>query len=172
MHLPRWHPFSLCPYYVILFKEYYRVRAITVIYANVMIWSNPTLKEHLGFTGVARGCGWQHLVVFINLGTFYFIGMLVAALLGFKTTLHAKVNLVSPYIVLTFRIILWYDLSFISYFIHTRCEMKHRIHKTCSIGTGIVDWVDMWFSIPDSRPLSALIFHQLEKNRAVPRFIC
>lgn len=43
--------------------------------------------------GVARGCGWQHLVVFINLGTFYLIGMVVAALLGFKTNLHAKVIL-------------------------------------------------------------------------------
>ncbi|KAH6764264.1 MATE efflux family protein [Perilla frutescens var. hirtella] len=41
-------------------------------------------------SGVARGCGWQHLVVFINLGTFYLIGMVVAAILGFKTELHAK----------------------------------------------------------------------------------
>lgn len=41
-------------------------------------------------SGVARGCGWQHLVVYINLGTFYFIGMLVAALLAFKTNLQAK----------------------------------------------------------------------------------
>ncbi|XP_047953788.1 protein DETOXIFICATION 18-like [Salvia hispanica] len=41
-------------------------------------------------SGVARGCGWQHFVVYINLGGFYCIGMLVAALLAFKTTLHAK----------------------------------------------------------------------------------
>ncbi|KAL8505811.1 hypothetical protein ACS0TY_016873 [Phlomoides rotata] len=41
-------------------------------------------------SGVARGCGWQHLVVFVNLGTFYLIGMPIAALLGFKFKLHAK----------------------------------------------------------------------------------
>ncbi|XP_073029792.1 protein DETOXIFICATION 18-like [Primulina eburnea] len=41
-------------------------------------------------SGVARGCGWQHLAVFINLGTFYCIGMPVAGLLGFKFKLYAK----------------------------------------------------------------------------------
>ncbi|XP_073128620.1 protein DETOXIFICATION 18-like [Henckelia pumila] len=41
-------------------------------------------------SGVARGCGWQHLAVFINLGTFYCIGMPIAALLGFKFKLYAK----------------------------------------------------------------------------------
>ncbi|KAL3848624.1 hypothetical protein ACJIZ3_010506 [Penstemon smallii] len=41
-------------------------------------------------SGVARGCGLQHLAVFINLGTFYFIGMPIGCLLGFKFKLHAK----------------------------------------------------------------------------------
>ncbi|KAK4487226.1 hypothetical protein RD792_006546 [Penstemon davidsonii] len=41
-------------------------------------------------SGVARGCGFQHLAVFINLGTFYIIGMPIAGLLGFKFKLHAK----------------------------------------------------------------------------------
>ncbi|KAL6554231.1 hypothetical protein OROMI_019904 [Orobanche minor] len=41
-------------------------------------------------SGVARGCGWQHLAVFINLGTFYPIGMPIAGLLAFKFNLHAK----------------------------------------------------------------------------------
>ncbi|KAL6554232.1 Protein DETOXIFICATION 18 [Orobanche minor] len=41
-------------------------------------------------SGVARGCGWQHLAVFINLGTFYLIGMPIAGLLAFKFNLHAK----------------------------------------------------------------------------------
>ncbi|KAI4388135.1 hypothetical protein MLD38_000493 [Melastoma candidum] len=41
-------------------------------------------------SGVARGCGWQHLVVLVNLGTFYLIGFPVAILLGFKYKLHAK----------------------------------------------------------------------------------
>ncbi|XP_048235509.1 protein DETOXIFICATION 19 isoform X2 [Ricinus communis] len=41
-------------------------------------------------SGVARGCGWQHLAVYANLATFYFIGMPIAALLGFKFKLYAK----------------------------------------------------------------------------------
>ncbi|EYU44958.1 hypothetical protein ABFS82_13G072800 [Erythranthe guttata] len=41
-------------------------------------------------SGVVRGCGWQHLAVFIVIGNFYFIGMPIAALLGFKFNLHAK----------------------------------------------------------------------------------
>ncbi|PSR96372.1 Protein DETOXIFICATION like [Actinidia chinensis var. chinensis] len=39
-------------------------------------------------SGVARGCGWQHLVVYINLATFYCIGMPIAILLGFKMKLY------------------------------------------------------------------------------------
>ncbi|KFK39651.1 hypothetical protein AALP_AA3G271600 [Arabis alpina] len=41
-------------------------------------------------SGVARGCGWQRLVTVINLGTFYFIGMPIAAIFGFKLKLYAK----------------------------------------------------------------------------------
>ncbi|XP_049356544.1 protein DETOXIFICATION 18-like isoform X2 [Solanum verrucosum] len=41
-------------------------------------------------SGVARGCGWQHLVMFINLATFYFIGMPISWLLAFKFNLHAQ----------------------------------------------------------------------------------
>ncbi|XWS10014.1 hypothetical protein CRYUN_Cryun39dG0039200 [Craigia yunnanensis] len=41
-------------------------------------------------SGVARGCGWQHLVVVANLAAFYAIGMPIAVLLGFKFKLYAK----------------------------------------------------------------------------------
>ncbi|KAK1405130.1 MATE efflux family protein ALF5 [Heracleum sosnowskyi] len=41
-------------------------------------------------SGVARGCGWQHLAVYINLAMFYLIGMPIAVLLGFKLKLYAK----------------------------------------------------------------------------------
>ncbi|XP_023641363.1 protein DETOXIFICATION 19-like [Capsella rubella] len=41
-------------------------------------------------SGVARGCGWQRLVTVINLGTFYLIGMPIAAFCGFKLMLYAK----------------------------------------------------------------------------------
>ncbi|KAJ0037344.1 hypothetical protein Pint_22178 [Pistacia integerrima] len=33
--------------------------------------------------GVARGCGWQHIGVFVNLGAFYLCGIPMAATLGF-----------------------------------------------------------------------------------------
>ncbi|XP_048442986.1 protein DETOXIFICATION 19-like [Pyrus x bretschneideri] len=42
------------------------------------------------FSGVVRGCGWQHLAVYVNLATFYFVGMTIAGLLGFKFKLYAK----------------------------------------------------------------------------------
>uniref|UniRef100_A0A2N9F6P5 Polysaccharide biosynthesis protein C-terminal domain-containing protein n=1 Tax=Fagus sylvatica TaxID=28930 RepID=A0A2N9F6P5_FAGSY len=41
-------------------------------------------------SGVARGCGWQHLAVYANLATFYIIGVPIACVLGFKTKLQAK----------------------------------------------------------------------------------
>ncbi|KAJ9551475.1 hypothetical protein OSB04_015520 [Centaurea solstitialis] len=43
-------------------------------------------------SGVARGCGWQHFAMFINLGMFYLIGMPIAALLAFLVKLYAKVS--------------------------------------------------------------------------------
>ncbi|XP_028792993.1 protein DETOXIFICATION 18 [Neltuma alba] len=41
-------------------------------------------------SGVARGCGWQHLAVYVNLATFYLIGLPISWLLGFKSKLRAK----------------------------------------------------------------------------------
>ncbi|KAK7830817.1 protein detoxification 19 [Quercus suber] len=41
-------------------------------------------------SGVARGYGWQHLAVYVNLATFYIIGLTIACALGFKTNLQAK----------------------------------------------------------------------------------
>ncbi|KAK2423628.1 protein DETOXIFICATION [Trifolium repens] len=41
-------------------------------------------------SGVARGCGWQHLAVYVNLATFYLIGLPISCILGFKTDLQFK----------------------------------------------------------------------------------
>ncbi|KAJ7948670.1 Protein DETOXIFICATION [Quillaja saponaria] len=41
-------------------------------------------------SGVASGCGWQKLVVYVNLATFYPVGIPIAYLLGFKFKLYAK----------------------------------------------------------------------------------
>jgi MATE family multidrug resistance protein len=50
------------------------------------------MKLSLFILGVARGCGWQHLAMYVNLATFYFIGVTIACLLGFKLKLYAKVR--------------------------------------------------------------------------------
>ncbi|KAL6840666.1 hypothetical protein ACP4OV_029530 [Aristida adscensionis] len=41
-------------------------------------------------SGVARGCGWQHLAAMTNLVAFYFVGMPLAVLFAFKLKLHTK----------------------------------------------------------------------------------
>ncbi|XVE50210.1 hypothetical protein DITRI_Ditri01bG0143500 [Diplodiscus trichospermus] len=41
-------------------------------------------------SAVVRGCGWQHLAVWANMGAFYFIGMPIACLLGFMLKLYDK----------------------------------------------------------------------------------
>ncbi|RCV13149.1 hypothetical protein SETIT_2G324100v2 [Setaria italica] len=41
-------------------------------------------------SGVARGCGWQHLAAVTNLVAFYFVGMPLALLFAFKLDLRAR----------------------------------------------------------------------------------
>ncbi|KAK1257268.1 MATE efflux family protein LAL5 [Acorus gramineus] len=41
-------------------------------------------------SGVSRGCGWQHLAAWTNLGAFYIIGMPLSVLFAFKFGLYAK----------------------------------------------------------------------------------
>ncbi|KAJ0100903.1 hypothetical protein Patl1_04703 [Pistacia atlantica] len=64
------------------------------IWASFFSDSTEIIKQFASLTpllaSVARGCGWQHLAVWANLATFYFIGMPIAVLLGFKLKLYAK----------------------------------------------------------------------------------
>ncbi|KAK7343446.1 hypothetical protein VNO77_12196 [Canavalia gladiata] len=41
-------------------------------------------------TGIARGCGWQHLGVYVNLGAYYLCGIPFAVLLGFWVQMRGK----------------------------------------------------------------------------------
>ncbi|KAH7835702.1 hypothetical protein Vadar_028947 [Vaccinium darrowii] len=41
-------------------------------------------------SGIARGCGWQHIGAYVNLGAFYLVGIPVAVLLGFWLQLRGK----------------------------------------------------------------------------------
>ncbi|XP_062185760.1 protein DETOXIFICATION 12-like [Phragmites australis] len=40
--------------------------------------------------GIARGCGWQHLGAYVNLGSFYLLGIPMAILLGFVLNMGAR----------------------------------------------------------------------------------
>ncbi|KAJ0900403.1 hypothetical protein HanPSC8_Chr08g0313461 [Helianthus annuus] len=40
--------------------------------------------------GIARGAGWQHLGMYVNLAAFYLVGIPVAAFLGFCTSLRGE----------------------------------------------------------------------------------
>ncbi|KAA8532618.1 hypothetical protein F0562_032566 [Nyssa sinensis] len=41
-------------------------------------------------SGVARGCGWQHMGAYLNLAAFYLFGIPIAAILGFWVKLRGK----------------------------------------------------------------------------------
>lgn len=43
--------------------------------------------------GVAVGCGWQTFVAYVNVGCYYFVGIPIGAILGFKFNLGVKVYL-------------------------------------------------------------------------------
>ncbi|XP_019707049.1 protein DETOXIFICATION 12 isoform X2 [Elaeis guineensis] len=41
-------------------------------------------------SGIARGCGWQHIGAYVNLGAFYLIGIPIAVILGFPLHMGGK----------------------------------------------------------------------------------
>ncbi|KAK9116196.1 hypothetical protein Sjap_015143 [Stephania japonica] len=41
-------------------------------------------------SGIARGCGWQHLGAYVNLGAFYLVGIPVAVVLGFVLLVRGR----------------------------------------------------------------------------------
>jgi len=42
---------------------------------------------------VAIGSGWQSVVAYVNLASYYFVGLTVGCVLGFKTSLGVDVSL-------------------------------------------------------------------------------
>ncbi|RZB43576.1 protein DETOXIFICATION 12-like [Glycine soja] len=45
---------------------------------------------HGTLSGIARGCGWQHIGAYVNLGAYYVVGIPMAAILGFWLQLRGK----------------------------------------------------------------------------------
>lgn len=103
-------------------------------------------------SGLARGCGWQYLVVFINIGSFYFIGMPIATILGFHFKFYAKVNHASP-----------------SSHSHTACNVIDCCLE--NVGAGIMDWVNLWFGSPNGGSIGAFENHKMDSNRLVSKSI-
>ncbi|KAK3164453.1 hypothetical protein QOZ80_1AG0018770 [Eleusine coracana subsp. coracana] len=61
---------------------------INYVTRMVPLLSISVLADNLQgvLTGISRGCGWQHLGAYVNLGAFYLVGVPVALVLGF--TMH------------------------------------------------------------------------------------
>ncbi|MCD7448899.1 hypothetical protein HAX54_046993 [Datura stramonium] len=67
-----------------------KFRTTTPVVAMCVNTQNIAYMISYGLSAAARGCGWQHLAMCINLATFYFIGMPIAGLLAFKFNLHPQ----------------------------------------------------------------------------------
>lgn len=51
----------------------------------------PTaVVKALLISGIARGCGWQHIGAFVNLAAFYLFGIPIAAILGFWVNMRGR----------------------------------------------------------------------------------
>ncbi|XP_021714420.1 protein DETOXIFICATION 18-like [Chenopodium quinoa] len=92
-------------------------------------------------SGVCRGCGWQHFAVFINLGTFYFIGMPIAYLTAFKFNLHVKVIITTLLFSFGLNLFTFYSTNQIDriYFI---LKLTLRFFVICGLGS--LDWLNLW----------------------------
>lgn len=49
-----------------------------------------TIWSSFDLSGIARGCGWQHIGAYINLGAFYLFGIPLAVILGFPLHIGGK----------------------------------------------------------------------------------
>ncbi|KAL7090252.1 hypothetical protein ACP275_12G028900 [Erythranthe tilingii] len=56
----------------------------------LMCVSTITDSLQAAISGIARGCGWQRVGAYVNLGAFYLVGIPVALVLGFVDHLKAK----------------------------------------------------------------------------------
>lgn len=64
-----------------------------VLCVNASIYCSLSIRsEMIEVAGVAIGSGWQAIVAYVNVGAYYFIGLPIGCLLGFKTSLGAAVS--------------------------------------------------------------------------------
>ncbi|KAJ0046676.1 hypothetical protein Pint_04599 [Pistacia integerrima] len=65
------------------------IRGFASMKCFLIVWITLDFMQAV-LSGVLRGCGLQRLAVWANLSTFYFIGLPMSLLLGFKLKLYAK----------------------------------------------------------------------------------
>lgn len=53
---------------------------------------NGRYNFHFPCAGVAVGAGWQSIVAFVNLGSYYLVGVPVGAVLGYVFDFQVKVS--------------------------------------------------------------------------------
>ncbi|KAI5678541.1 hypothetical protein M9H77_09491 [Catharanthus roseus] len=75
--------------------KYLKLDTLNIAEWNAYSDQLPKLQQlySWGYLGVARGCGWPHLAVGTNFAAYYFVSMTMAAVLGLKTKLYAKLQL-------------------------------------------------------------------------------
>jgi Na+-driven multidrug efflux pump len=61
-------------------------------YARSWLFSCSCSNPLVFVAGVAIGAGWQSLVAFVNIGSYYLVGLPLAAVFGFKLKLNATVR--------------------------------------------------------------------------------
>lgn len=82
-----------CPCWSRCFIDKHNRHRFRFIYPYFLI--PPFVCFSLGkfqFSGVAIGSGWQAIVAYVNLGSYYAIGLTVGCVLGFKTSLGVAVS--------------------------------------------------------------------------------
>lgn len=73
----KWTPFQL-----------HKIILISLLYIYIKNLLNLSLS--LSSSGVARGCGWQHIGAYINLAAFYLFGIPIAVALSFWLNMRGK----------------------------------------------------------------------------------
>jgi Na+-driven multidrug efflux pump len=82
---------------LLLFRYSVQDKATSSVIIKLHIWSLLAVFHLLGVcAGVARGCGWQLAGAFVNLASYYVIGLPAAAMLGYYFQFGALVS-VTPY---------------------------------------------------------------------------
>lgn len=100
--------------YFSFLNQHEKKNCLLEIFAHAIVWNHGVLQNHIMYTnlilyefvaqfldvktwslasiisGVARGCGWQHIGAYVNLSAFYLFGIPVAVVLGFLLHLRGK----------------------------------------------------------------------------------